>query len=229
MAKVIYGPNVAVVSGKVAGSVYSRNNAGAYIRTHVIPTKVVSTATNFVRGIMTTLSQAYGALTAAQQTAWATWAGTHPVVDRIGQSITLQASAAFIKLNHRILQLGSAQIANPPIDNPPAGVTGQAVVASEVGASCSVSWTSGLAGANNHVVVWIAMLDSAGRNYYRDKIKLVYYGAADSATPLDVAAEVVTRFGTILAGQKIKCELEVWDDQTGLVSGKVFCEAIVGA
>ena len=229
MALFVPGPLVSVISGRVGGSVFFRGVGGPAIRSYAVPVNTVSSYKTFIQGITTTLSQAYGALSAGNKTAWSTWAATHPQSNRIGQQITLQANAAFMKLNHIILELGAPQIDVPPIDTPPTVVSGQAIVAAETGQSVSVSWTSGAVGANEHVIVWIALLDSLGVTNYSNRLRLVQYGGGAGVTPADVAAEVIARFGTLIAGQAIKCEIEVWDDLTGLRSATVFTEAIVGA
>lgn len=217
------------LSGKAGNVVASRNKYGSYFRTRTMPTKVVSDYTNDVRGRLASLSQAYGALDEAERDAWRTWAATNPVVDRLGSSVTLQPSAAFIQLNARLIQAGGTQIDIPPIAVPPDPISGQSIAALSGAQSVTVSWTSGVLGAGECLACWIATVDSAGRDYYRNLLKLVEISTAAATTPLVVTAEYLLRFGTLIDGQRLFLEAEVWNNTTGLISGRVFAQTTVVA
>lgn len=227
--KIKIGGMVAEMSGALGNVVASKNRYGAYLRSRVVPTKVVTDATNDVRGRLSSLSQAYAALTDAQQESWKTWAAVNPITDRLGDKRVLQPSAAFIQLNARILQAGGTQIDVPPVAAAPAAIVGLGVAAAAGAGTVAISWTSGALGANECLAVWIALVDSAGRSYYRNLLKLVKVTAAAATTPQAVGADVLLRFGTMVAGQVIHVEAEVWSDVTGLVSGRVYKKATVGA
>jgi len=229
MALYTPGPLVGAISGKVGNTVFARGRYGLYFRTRVIPTLVQSAYTQDVRGRLTALAQAWGALAADDKASWRTWAATNPVVNRMGASVVLQPSAAFIQCNARLIQAGGAQIDVPSIADSPAGVTGQAITAAVTVPACSVAWTSGALAADECLAVWVAVIDATGRQYYRNLLKLVEIGSGAGTTPMDIMASVEARFGTLIAGQVIKCELEVWSDTSGLKSGRVFCECVVAA
>jgi len=220
--KYLPGLLAGILSGKAGNIVAARNRYGPYFRTRTMPTKVNSDYTNDVRGRLASLSMAYGALTEAQRDAWRTWAATNPMTDRLGATHVLQPSACFNGLNARILQAGGTQIDVPPIAVPPGPIEGQAITAVSGAQSVNVTWTSGALGASECLAAWIATVDSAGRSYYRNLLKLVDISAAAGTSPFAVTTEYLLRFGTLINGQKLFLEAEVWDNATGLVSGRVF-------
>jgi hypothetical protein len=227
MALYTAGIAVGEISGKVGNVVFTRGRYGPVIRTRAIPTLVQNDYTAAARGRLSYLSQQYGDLTDAQKEAWRTWAAVNQVINRLGQAVTLQPSAAYIQLNARVLQAGGTIINVPPVENAPAAIEGLSLTVETVPDLANVEWTSGALGANERLAVWAAVLDNPGRKYYRNLLKLIYISAAAAATPLDVNAALTERFGTIIDGQKVVVECEVWSDATGLVSGRVYAEDIV--
>jgi hypothetical protein len=229
MAKVTPGPLAGVISGAVGNVVFARGRYGAYIRSRVIPTLVQNDYTGAVRDRLILLSRAWAVLDVDEKLAWRTWAATHPTIDRVGAVQVLQPSAAFISLNARVLQCGGSQIDLPPIAESPSPVTGSAISASEGSNLVEVAWTSGSMGGVQHLAVWLALYDSAGKSYYRNLLKLVTVSLNGASSPLDITSDVVARYGAFVAGQVMKCELEVWDRTTGYVSSRAFCEGVVAA
>jgi hypothetical protein len=147
----------------------------------------------------------------------------------LGAARVVSASTAFTKLNARILQAGGTQINVPPTVAAPGAVAGQAISASIAGSFVSVFWTSGAVGVDKCLAVWLYVGDSRGVTFYRHNMKLVAVSSANQASPYNVNTLARGRYGTLIVGQIVKCELEVWGKKTGLVSARVFCEATVGA
>jgi len=227
VAKVTPGPLAGVISGAVGNVVFARGRYGTYIRSRVIPTLVQNDYTDGARGRLITLTRAWASLDADEKLAWRTWAETHPIVDRVGAVLVLQPSAAFISLNARILQCNGSQIDLPPIAVAPDPVTGQAIFPWGATEPYEVAWTSGSMGGTQHLAVWLAVYDSAGKSYYRNLLKLVTVSQNGASSPLDITTDVKARFGPLVTSQIAKCELEVWDRLTGYVSSRVFCETVV--
>lgn len=227
--KVKYGAMVAMLSGAWGNVVASKNKYGAYFRSRVVPTKVSNDNTNDVRNRFSGLSKNWAALALADKEAWRTWAATNPIIDRLGDSRVLQPSAAFIQLNARILQAGGSQIDVPPLVASPAPISGLAVVADASDSTVGVSWTSGALAAGQCLAIWVAVIDSPGRSYYKNMLKLVLITAAEATTPQAAGASVEARFGSLIEGQTLHVECEVWDSVTGLISGREYVKATVAA
>ena len=228
MAKFKPGPMVGSISGKLGNVVFTRGRYGAVIRTRTIPTLVQTDYTQEARGRLAALSQSYGGLTAAQKEAWRTWAQVNPVKDRLGDSLFLQPSAAFIQLNANIQKAGGSQISDPPVINAPDAITGMTVVATDAPDS-DVAWTSGALAETEVLFIWAAVIDNPGRDYYRNLLKLVKATGAAATTPQAIEPELLLRFGTLIEGQKLVVEAEVVDSSTGLKSGRVYADCLVTA
>jgi hypothetical protein len=230
MAKITPGPLAGVVSGKIGNTVFSRGRYGPYIRNRMIPTSSQSTATLDVRNRLSALSKAWGAVAAASKVAWKTWAATNPVIDRLGASQVLSANAAFIQLNAHAIQAGGTQISLPPVGTSPIGLLGLNITV-DIGVTpeCLLKWTSGATGAAEVVAVWAAVVDSPGRAYYKNLLKLVHLSGVAQATDLEIAAALASRFGTLIVGQVVYIEAEVWSRTTGLISGRAACSDVVEA
>lgn len=220
MAKITAGPLAGEISGKLGTVVFGRGRYGPYLRSRVMPTNRQSTATLDVRSRLSTLSKAWGAVIQINRDAWKTWAATNPIVDRLGNSRTLQPSAAFIQINTRLIQAGGTQIDIPPVVACPAAISGFSAVCYVNTQALTLSWTSGALPANCCLATWVAAVDETGRAYYTNLLKLIDISAAAQATGLIVGAEFMARFGVMIAGQKLFIECEVWDKTTGLISGK---------
>jgi hypothetical protein len=227
--KFVTGALVGEMSGALGPVVASRGPYGTYFRSRVIPTKVVNDYTNAARGRLASLSQDWGALTAVQKEAWATWAATNKVTDRLGAQRVLQPSAAFIQLNARILMCGGSQISIPPVATPPTALTSLTVAADASDSTVTVTYTATPLGAGLKAAIWVAVVNSAGRKYYRNLLKLVAHTSAAQASPYAAGADVEARFGDLIEGQTIHCEVEIWDPATGLVSGRLYDSCVVAA
>lgn len=108
MAKIVFGGGVASASGKIGGTVYSRNKGGAYSRTWVMPTNPQTTKQSQQRNLLALKSAAWRSLDTNQRDAWQTWANDNPILDRLGNSIVLSGAQAYIKININRTQAGDS-------------------------------------------------------------------------------------------------------------------------
>jgi hypothetical protein len=99
MAKIVFGGGVSLASGKVGGTVYSRNKGGAYSRNWVVPTNPQTSKQEDQRNLLAQKSAAWRTLTDSQRTSWESWANDNPILDRVGNSIVLTGAQAYNKIN----------------------------------------------------------------------------------------------------------------------------------
>lgn len=218
MAKFKMGPVVGDVSGALGNVVFSRNRYGPVMRVRVVPVKVVSDYTVDIHGRLATLSQAWSALDPENMVAWKTWAEENPITDRLGDKRVLQPSAAFIGLNMRIIGAGGTQIDVPPLDPAP-GSPGELTVVAENTPNLVTVATANAPAAGQCCQIWACVLDSAGRTYYKNRLKSVFISSAAAAGPHDITTEMVARFGELLTGAVVKVHAQFVDNTTGLVGG----------
>jgi hypothetical protein len=115
MAKVLFSGIAGVdIRNKLNGSVFSKNRAGAYIRTKVTPVNPQTDAQQAARNRLSTNSQAWRGLTETQRQGWIDAAINFPYTDIYGQTKTLSGQQLYVKLNSNLNLVGEAAIANAP-------------------------------------------------------------------------------------------------------------------
>lgn len=217
----------AQLSGSMGGVVASHNRGGAYLRARAIPVTSTSSAALDAKGYLTTASQAWAGLTDAQRLTWADWASINPVADAFGEQRILSGHQSYVQLNRRLLQCGQSQISVPPVSAAPAGLT-LLQYSFDIGAgNFQVAWTPTPLGASEGLYLRAAVVNSAGRSYVRNLYKLVYIGAAATASPIDPQSAIEARFGTLQAGQYVHIFAQVVSLADGRVSGALTASGVV--
>lgn len=221
MAKVVYGQGVSKMSGRLGGSVYANNRGGAYVRNWVKP---INPRTNYQenqRALVADASAAWRNLTTAQQDAWSTWASTHPIVDRLGNSILRSGHQAYVGVN--VLRTLASDAATPsatpgdptyiadPIEE---AYKTLAVTSSKIEPQAKVTLAIG--------TIWFCYFAppvSAGVSFTYDKEKLLEVltlpaEVAAAAAVSNFFANYVVRYGTLgaSAGKKIVCRIMQYDE-----------------
>jgi len=203
MALVQFGSGVAMMSGRVAGTVHAHNRGGSYVRRFSVP---VNGATGFqqnVRGSLGDASQAWRSLLDEQRAAWVAWASTHPVTNRLGAAILLTGQQAYVQLNRNAFSAGEGQnIFDVP---PPEPVFHFPFVADFVidadTAGPTIKVTSDVQPAADVTMQMFASPPlSAGRTFAKDKSKFIGLIPVLAVTAVphdyDITADWVSRFGT---------------------------------
>lgn len=128
------------VRGSLAGTVFSRNKGGSYVRQKVSPVQPVSSHSSLSRALFGDLSKRWGSvLTQSQRQAWIAFAGTHTFVNVFGDAITLGGNAMYVSVNKALGQIGK-----PYIDDPPVTFAAPAVLTSAIAGTVTAGVLSAL-------------------------------------------------------------------------------------
>lgn len=227
--KIRYGPFVGALSGSEGNTTASRNKGGPYLRIRSMPTKRVTPYTTEIRGRLASLSQAWGSVDPSDQAAWEAFAPEHPIIDRLGDSRTLQASNLFIQLNMRLLGIGASQISLPPIATPPGAIDDLTLTVQDGAGVCELAWTSGALPADEQLVIWSALLTSPGRRYYKNLLTQVAYSPISQASPFSFKTQQIDRKGDLLVGQRMYVHAFVYSNVTGFSSALAVANTTVVA
>lgn len=111
--KIKYSALVSGASGKLNGSVAARNRYGNYFRNKTTPINRDTTPQQRMRAIFGAISKRWSRITESQREAWENLAKDHPYTDIFGDSMTLQASAMFQKVNLNLEKLGLSSLDAP--------------------------------------------------------------------------------------------------------------------
>ena len=108
------------VSGKIGGTIFSKNRGGNYAKNRVIPNNPATSRQSLVRGRFGSLSSQWRLLTQGQRDSFTAASVNFPRTNRIGDTILLAGNALFVSLNTSLLNVGLPIITAAPS---PQGVT----------------------------------------------------------------------------------------------------------
>ena len=136
MALLLLGPLAAQISGSIGGLTFARNKGGDYCRNRTVPVAPQTILQLNARAAFGALSARWGSvLTAAQRSSWDAYAAAVPLVNPLGESISVSGQNMYIRGN-MIHLLGSLS----PVDNAPfTNTLGPAVADFEFTATGSTS------------------------------------------------------------------------------------------
>jgi hypothetical protein len=185
----------------MAGTTYSHNRAGQYMRNRRKPVQPVGTGRRgVIKAAFGAASSAWAALSATVQAAWTTYADGHPYVDALGQSIKLTGHQMYVAINTMLINCGHVQSSAIPASDSvfPAGFSAFTAVA---GGALTLT-PNGAGSADDFLCVALSRPQSGGRSFCKTFWQqTVLAGNVVAATVLTAA--YVAQFGAVAAGQRI--------------------------
>jgi hypothetical protein len=106
--------NMSAVSGSVAGTTYSRNAYGSYLRSRAIPSNPNTSLQQDVRGNFSQASSAWRSLTADVRDAWAVFAESYSWSNAIGEVGVLKPNALYCGYHSLMSLTNQAVVADKP-------------------------------------------------------------------------------------------------------------------
>ncbi len=123
MALIKFGQIIAEARGSLAGTVFSRNTAGSYMRQKVSPVQPRTPAQSLVRTLLTAVAQAWRGLSESNRTAWNTVAETFSNVNVFGDNVPLTGFGLHSKLNRNRQEIDESLLTEPPAQTSVDGLT----------------------------------------------------------------------------------------------------------
>ena len=223
MAKIMFGAIATDARGKIAGVVYSKNAAGAYIRQKVSPTQSLTTRRGLVRARMTNLAKYWSAtLTPAQILAWNAFSKNNPVTDVFGRTQTLSGIQTFCRLNAQILNVSGTQIDDPPASLTIEGITSITITSDASTPTLSLAFGPSPLAANVMLNVFATQQLPSGRTFTKSFMRWIFSSAAAAATPSNILAAYTGKFGALVGGTKIGFLVNVVDSTTGAATTGLY-------
>jgi hypothetical protein len=207
--------------------VFSHNRYGTYIRRRATPTVSTTAYALAAKALLTSATQAWQALAAAQQETWNSWASSNPVPGSLGQAQALTGHAAFVGSYVRMSKLGQAPLTDPPISPAPTGLEAVSVVPDETAGTCNVTFLATPLPAG--CVLWFmgCYVSSAGKHWVQNLLKWCPISAVAPASPYDAYANITGRLGNMVIGNRLILEVSVANNTTGLISSPLRCEGTI--
>lgn len=209
-------------SGSQAGTTNSRNRNGQYTRSRATPVNPRSVAQVNTRARQSTNAAAWRALTGGQRAGWGSLGTSMTRTDSLGQSYNLTGAQAYNSINNNNAAAGNATVSDAPVLTTPTGVA--SVTLTLTSSSFSVAFTPTPLGSGQKVFVRASPQRSAGVTFEAD-YRLIFVGAAASASPANILSAYTARFGAPVTGNKIFVSVEVYD--AGFLSQSFIAAAIV--
>jgi hypothetical protein len=229
MALVKFGGGVAGMSGKVGGTIFTRNTYGAIARNWSKPVFKATTAQLAVNAAFGAMSQLWRTLTASQRTGWDSLASTVSFVNRIGENIFLSGQAMFNKLNQNLLSAGQLSIDDAPAYVIPASLTSVGSNIQITGDRFDVAFNPSPVPADVIMQIWATPQLSPGITFVKNLYKLVANVNPAGLQPADIFAEYTALYGDLVLDQNVFVKVRYVDINTGVASPFIQTEGIVAA
>jgi hypothetical protein len=209
-------------SGSYQGITSSRNRFGQYVRTRATPVNPASTFQGTARANLALNSAAWRTLTGAQRAGWSDLGNSMTRTDSLGQTINLTGAQAYVSVNNNNLRAGNAVVADAPILTTPSAISTSTITLTA--AAFSIAYTPTPLSAGERLFTYVSLQRSAGRNFEAD-YRLLAVSAGAAASPANVYAAYVARFGVPVVGNRIFIKLERY--LGGFRSGPLYTSAVV--
>lgn len=210
------------MSGSHDGITSSRNRYGQYKRTRAIPVNPNTTQQGVVRARLGLYSAGWRALTDAQRAGWRDLALQMTRTDSLGSSYNLTGAQAYASVNSLNAAAGNAAVADAPaLITPIALLT---VTVTLTAAAFSVAYTATPLAAGVRLFSYVSPQRSAGRAFESD-FRLLAVSAAAAASPANIYAAYVAKFGLPVVGNRIFLSLQLY--QAGFLGAAYVTSQVV--
>lgn len=174
------------------------------------------------RARMSAASATWRTLTGAQRAGWTDLAAEVNRTDSLGQSYTLTGFSCFCMVNMNKAAAGDAQVTDAPLMVTPAAILTLAITLTA--AAFSLAYTATPLGAGVRLCTYVSLQRSAGRAFEGD-YRLLSVSAAAAASPANIYAAYVARFGLPVVGNRIFVQCKCYSG--GFIGGPISGSAVV--
>ena len=209
-------------SGSYRECTYGHNRFGQYVRNRSTPVNPNTTQQGVVRARMSSNAAGWRSLTDAQRAGWETLGAQIQRTDSLGQVYTLNGFMAYCSVNNNKLAAGDAIISDAPLLATPADLL--TVTVTLTAAAFSIAYTATPLAAGVRLFSFTSPQQSAGRMFCGD-YRLLAVSAAAAASPANVYAAYVARFGLPVVGSRIFLSLQTY--LGGFLSGPFVSSQVV--
>lgn len=194
---------IAEARGKIAGMVFSRNTAGAYIRQKVSPVQPRTVQQLAVRSTFSTISQSWRGLTALQRAVWIENAPNVQYTNRFGDNMPLTGFGLFTRLNNNLVAATTATITDWPGQPDVQGYNPLTITANTTAGTLVVDFTAATP-ATQKVIIYATPGISPGKTFVKSEYRQIGSKTDSFLTGTDIAAEYIAVFGALpLVGEKV--------------------------
>ena len=201
------------LAGTMGCTTATHSRYSSFFRNRIMPVNPKTPAQTLVRDLMTSLTQNWRGLTAAQQQAWSQLAQTAPRKNIQGKQIILTGHAFYLHLNlfRNQVNLARLDVAPPLVETPPS-FTSTANIVNGTGAAMTIDPVVIDGSLNNFLTIWATPPLSPGVTYIgANDYRLLTFASANVIFPLTILADYEAVFAAgwqTFVGMKIGIKLQ---------------------
>lgn len=227
MALIKFGGGVAGISGKIGGTVFARNKAGAYARNWAKPVNPVTPSQSNVRAIFGNGSASWSALTSAERDQWNSEAALQQRINRFGEVYTPSGRQYYLEVFNSTAQAGFAAPTTPTVAAvPPLAIELPVITATLTGAAITaltLAFTDPVLLGDQVYIIEAAPIQPDSRTNVNTQYRQIMVSLPVPASPLNILAAFTALFGTAASlGDLVRLRVTSLDTLTGLRSAQVL-------
>lgn len=227
-----FTPGIAITEarGSFQSTTFSKNAAGAIIRSKVKPINRRTTKQSLVRQQFGSIASAWRGLTQTQRDSWEAAKSSFPYQDSLGQTKIYTASQLHEKFNRNLLVIGGSVIASAPA--PTSFEIYSLSIATDAVDDLSIAFTPTPVPADDTLVIYATRplspgIGAAGNSDFR----YITTVAPAGVSPVDLVTAYEAVFGSLAAseGQKVFIQMRAIKTASGIASTPLRTYAILTA
>ena len=211
MASIKLGALASDIRGSVGGTVFSRNNGGAYAKQRTKGTDPNTSGQQVMRSIMASMFTLWSAVTAAIRADWAVYAQNVTMVNRLGDAINVSGYNMYARTRSIMDRLGLTMVtAAPTVMTLAEQDNTVAVTPSEGSQNLSIAFDDTLGWANEvggKMIVYQGLPQNPAVNSYKGPYKII--GTVDGAATPPTSPATTAVLHTIATGQKCPVQFRI--------------------
>ncbi len=208
MARITYGAMIDSINGSIGGTTFQTNRYGFSVKRKPSPSKPNTPSQNSRKTAITIVQQNWIGLTAANRTAWNTYATTFPRPTRLNPDSNLNGFNFFSAYHLLRIQLQPTILADPSAVQQ----TLSFVQTDIVNAASVLTWDSDvtLSGAFWRALLYMSRVISPTTQLRRNRLRYIHGASVDDDVSLVVTTEYTDIFGSLPAVGEVVMVQEIW-------------------
>lgn len=206
MAKIKFGMMMTDARGKLGGQVFSKNRAGAYVRTKVTPTNPRTVAQMASRSLLGSLSIGWNALTNAQRLSFDNAVEAWQKTDIFGDLKKPTGKNLYVGLNKNLGGAGLALITDAPDKIEIPTILNPTATFDDTAETLTLSVTTVPTGMVLQVAATPPL--NQGVNFVKNRLRVIANVPAGAVSPATLYAAYAARFGTVADGANVHIQLK---------------------
>lgn len=201
MAKIKFGMMMTDARGKLGGQVFSKNKAGAYVRTKVTPTNPQTIFQTTARLLFAAISAGWSGLAESARLGWNEAVPSWATTDIFGDLKNPTGKELYQRLNNQAQSAGLAPVTSVPqkLEFPSDVVTSAVIDLSSV----DIVVAGANADASTQIVIFATPPLTAGTSFVKNRLRQIYPIAGNVYSGTDAYSAYIAKFGAPLAGDNV--------------------------